>query len=63
MVNRLTNYLSSARLAKMHLVSAREQIKKNDLARAASHIIEALEYTITAANNVASIGFNCRPKK
>lgn len=63
MVNRLSNYLSSAKLAKLHLVSAREQLSKNDVKKAAAHLTEALEYAITAMNNVASIGFNHRPRR
>jgi len=62
MVNRLSNYLSSAKIAKLHINEAKDAIKDKKPERALQHTVEALEYMITAMNNVASIGFNHRPK-
>lgn len=63
MVNRLSNYLSSQKIAKLHLRSAQEYLKRNELQKGLGALTAAFEYMITANNNLASIAFNHRPKE
>lgn len=59
-MNRLDNYFKSIRIAKMHLVESRESDNQE---RRIWHQMRAMEYMMTAMNNVASIAFNKKPRR
>lgn len=63
MKSRLSNYLESAKLAKMELVVAQEKAAAKDLWQSQVHMARAVSYLITANNNLASIAFGQKPKR
>jgi hypothetical protein len=64
MTSRLSNYLESAKLAKMHLAVATKALYiEKDTVRAVHKCIAAMDCMVTAMNNVASIGFRAKPKR
>lgn len=62
-MSRLSNYMAAAKLARLHINAAREADKKGHEWNVKHNLFEALENLIVAMNNVASIGFNAKPKK
>ena len=60
-MNRLKNYLYNKSLAKQFLVSAEKA--SEDPERAIRLLVQALEYQITATNNLASLLFEKRRKR
>lgn len=61
-MNRLTNYLESAKMARMELqMTAIYEVK--DPARALRHLRKSMEQMLVAMNNVVSIAFKAKPKK
>jgi hypothetical protein len=59
-MNRLTNYFESVKLAKLHLMEAKQA---DNHERRIWHQMRAIEYLLTAMNNVASIAFKKKPRK
>lgn len=62
-MSRLSSYLASAKLAKLHILGADEYSRKEQRLNFEHNVIHALENLLSAMNNVASIGFNRRPRK
>ena len=61
-MNRLSNYLESAKLARMECqMAAVYEVK--DPARALRHVRKSMEQMLIAMNNVVSIAFKSKPKK
>lgn len=60
-MNRLSNYFENVKLAKMHMITAAKYDRDGD-GRSVYNVLKAMEYMLTAMNNVASIGFNKKPK-
>ena len=61
-MNRFSNYLECSKLAKMELVAAQEKAADKDLWRSQQHMAKAVQYALTAMNNVASLYFERRRK-
>ncbi len=61
-MNRLKSYLQARTLAKAYLESAKSETAKGKEAVAIYSLIRAVEYLITANNNLQSLAFNQKPK-
>jgi hypothetical protein len=61
-MNRLTNYFESAKMAKVYLCQADEDLKDHREARAIRMVMSAVRCLMTANNNLASIAFHQKPK-
>lgn len=61
-MNRLTNYWTCCKLAKITLAQAEEDVHHKNLERAVHHLVNAVRELMTANNNLASIAFNRKPK-
>ncbi len=62
-MSRLSSYFLSAKLAKMHMDAAKDCLRKGHRDNYELNVIHALENMLSAMNNVASIGFNAKPKR
>jgi len=61
-MNRLSMYFENAKLAKACYIQAQEEAAKGELWKAVRDLSKGMEYLQAAMNNVASIGFNTKPK-
>jgi hypothetical protein len=61
-MNRLTNYFESAKMAKVYLCQADEDLKVTREARAIRMQGQAIRCLVTAMNNLASIAFHQKPR-
>lgn len=62
-MNRFKSYLDSQKLAKMLLLQAREELEYSRMEPAIRDLIKAVEYQMTACNNIASLHFESRKKR
>lgn len=62
-MNRLSNWIRCAQLAKLHLNQAREDLRKRKLERAAGNLAATLDTLIAGMNNLAYIAFDKKPRK
>ncbi len=62
-MNRLSNYLTSAKLAKLCLIQAEEDVRGQQPKRAVLQLMKAMRYMLGAQNNLASIAFHKRPRR
>lgn len=63
MKSRLSNYLENVKLAKLHLNTASEYARKGQNDNTIHNMLRAIEYLVTANNNLASIAFGHKPKQ
>lgn len=61
-MNRLSNYFDSAKLCKLLLGQADRDLTDGKIERSIRNVMAAQRELLTAMNNVASIGFNSKPK-
>lgn len=61
-MNRFTNYLNNAKLAKLHTIEALTQNARKRPDNAIRHLAEAQLTLLAAMNNFASLAFHKKPK-
>jgi hypothetical protein len=62
-MNLFSNYLDCAKLAKLHLAQAEDDMAKGKDSRAIHNLSEAVRLAIQAQNNVAQMAFRARRRK
>jgi hypothetical protein len=62
-MNRLKNYLSSRQLAEAYIRGAADQLGRGEHTLATMSLIKAMQYMITANNNLQSLAFGAKPRK
>lgn len=66
-MSRLKNYLESAKLARLHINTAKGMVEKESdlkaLRFAVSHLCSAQESLLVSLNNFASLYFKAKPKR
>lgn len=62
-MNRFTTYLTSQKLAKSHLITASEHLRRGDHLVATDHLIRSVREFQTCINSLASLHFEPRKKR